>query len=97
MATNKLPMNRRLKTTLYVVISQALLIALAIAWLIHMGLIAANGSVSFIENNSLILWIEITTSALIAVFAVFILTTQIQRLGERRRTDRNRNKGKNQR
>jgi ABC-type nickel/cobalt efflux system permease component RcnA len=94
MATSKLPMNRRLKTTLYVVISQALLIALAIAWLIHMGLIAINGSVYFIENNPLILWIEITASVFITVFAVFIMTTQIRRLGERRRTDRNKDKNR---
>jgi membrane protein YdbS with pleckstrin-like domain len=93
MVENKLPMNRRLKTTMYIVISQALLIALAISWLIHMGIIAANGSVYFVENNPFILWAEISVSLLIAVFAIFIITTQIHRLGERRRTDRTEGEG----
>ena len=80
-------MRRRLKSTSYVLVSQALLIALAIAWLIHMVIIALNGSVYFVENNGIVLWLEITASVLITIFAIFILVTQIQRLGERRRTD----------
>ena len=80
-------MQRRLKSTLMVLISQALLVALAIAWVIQMGFIAANGSVNFVENNRFILWMEIIVSLLIAVFAILILVTQIQRLGERRRSD----------
>lgn len=89
---NKLPMSRRLKSTMFVLVSQALLIALAISWLIHMVIIAADGSAYFVENNPLILWGEITASVLITVFAIFILATQIQRLGERRSTDRNRDR-----
>lgn len=84
---NKLPMQRRLKTTMLVLISQALLLALAISWVVHMAFIAANGSVNFVENNNFILWSEIIGSALIAIFAILILATQIQRLGERRRSD----------
>jgi ABC-type nickel/cobalt efflux system permease component RcnA len=84
---NKLPMQRRLKTTMLVMISQALLLALAISWVVHMAFIAANGSVNFVENNDFILWSEIIGSALIAIFAILILATQIQRLGERRRSD----------
>lgn len=85
---NRLSMRRRLKSTSYVLISQALLIALAVAWLIHMIIIAVNGSVYFVENNGFILWVEISTSVIITIFAIHILITQIQRLGERRRTDR---------
>jgi ABC-type proline/glycine betaine transport system permease subunit len=70
-----------------VMISQALLLALAISWVVHMAFIAANGSVNFVENNDFILWSEIIGSALIAIFAILILATQIQRLGERRRSD----------
>jgi len=81
-------MRRRVKTTTYVIISQALLVALAIAWVIHMVIIAANGSVYFVENNPFILWAEITSSALIAIFAIFIFVNQLHKLGERRRTDR---------
>jgi len=81
-------MRRRVKTTTYVIISQALLVALAIAWVIHMVIIAANGSVYFVENNPFILWAEITSSALIAIFAIFIFVNQLHKLSERRRTDR---------
>jgi ABC-type nickel/cobalt efflux system permease component RcnA len=88
MVENKLPMQRRLKSTMLVLISQALLVALAISWVVHMAFVAANGSVNFVENNNFILWSEIIGSALIAIFAILILATQIQRLGERRESDR---------
>ena len=81
-------MRRRLKFTSVVLISQILLIALAIAWLIHMIVIAIYGAVYFIEREPLMLWIEITASALITLFAIFVLIHQIKRLGERRRNDR---------
>jgi ABC-type nickel/cobalt efflux system permease component RcnA len=85
---DRLPMRRRLKSSLLVMISQALLIALAISWLIHMVIIAVDGSAYFVENNHFILWAEIVGSVLITIFAIFILVIQIQRLGERRRIDR---------
>ena len=88
MVENKLPMQRRLKTTLLVLISQALLLALAISWLVHMAFVAANGSVNFVENNPLILWAEITISVFITLFAIYIVVMQIQRLGERRGPER---------
>lgn len=81
-------MRRRLKFTSVVLISQMLLIALAIAWLVHMIVIAAYGAVYFIQRDPLILWIEITASLIITLFAIFVLTLQIKRLGERRRNDR---------
>jgi quinol-cytochrome oxidoreductase complex cytochrome b subunit len=65
-----------------------LLIALAIAWLVHMIVIAVYGAVYFIEREPLVLWIEICASLLITLFAIFVLTMQIKRLGERRRNDR---------
>jgi hypothetical protein len=83
-----LSMRRRLKFTSIVLISQILLIALAIAWLVHMIVIAAYGAVYFIERDPLMLWIEICASALITIFAIFVLAVQIRRLGERRRNDR---------
>ena len=82
-------MRRRLRFSTLILITQMLLIALAITWLLHMITIAVYGSVYFVENNPLILWAEITASLLITVFAILILVLQIQRLGERRRTDRN--------
>jgi ABC-type nickel/cobalt efflux system permease component RcnA len=71
-----------------VLVSQILLIALAISWLIHMLTIAAEGSIYFVENNPVILWTEISVSVLITVFAIYILIIQIRRLGERRESDR---------
>ena len=73
---------------MWVLISQALLIALAVSWLIHMVIIAVDGSAYFVENNDFILWAEIVGSALILVFAVLIFVNQVQRLGERRGNDR---------
>lgn len=83
-----LSMRRRLKFTTVVLVSQMLLIALAIAWLVHMIVIAAYGAVYFIERDPFVLWIEISASILITLFAIFVLTIQIKRLGERRRNDR---------
>ena len=81
-------MRRRLRFSTLVMITQMLLIALAITWLLHMVIIAAQGSAYFVENNPLILWGEIVASAVITIFAIVILVMQIQRLGERRRDDR---------
>jgi hypothetical protein len=84
----KLPMQRRLRFGLVILISQILLIALAFSWLIHMVTIAVSGSAYFVENNSFILWSEITISVLITLFALIIVVMQIHRLGERRTKDR---------
>jgi uncharacterized BrkB/YihY/UPF0761 family membrane protein len=84
------PMRRRLRSALAVLSSQVLLIALAIAWLIQMILIALNGSVHFVEFNPVILWLEIAVSLLITIFGIYVLIVQIQRLGERRRNDKQR-------
>jgi hypothetical protein len=65
-----------------------LLVALAIAWLIHMFLIALNGSLYFTENNTYILWVEISAAALIIIFAITVLAIQLKRLSERRQGDR---------
>ena len=81
-------MRRRLKFTSIVLVSQMLLIALAVAWLIHMVAIAVYGAVFFTEGDPLILWLEICASLVITLFAIFVLTMQIKRLSERRRNDR---------
>jgi len=82
-------MRRRLKSTMFVLASQMLLIALAITWLFHMIIIAKEHSIYLIESSDTILYIEIAATILIIVYAVFILINQIKRLGERRRADRN--------
>ena len=88
-------MRRRLKFTLLVIVSQMLLVALAIAWLIHMLLIALNGSLYFIENNPYILWAEISAALLITTLAIAVLIIQLKRLGERRRGDDRRTDNRN--
>lgn len=88
MVDKKLPMQRRLRFSVLVLLSQMLLIALSISWLFHMITIAICGSAYFVENNHLILWSETIISIFITLFAIYILIVQIQRLGERRDTDR---------
>ena len=87
MVGNRLPMRRQLRSTLLLILSQTLLGALALSWLIHMGLIAANGSVNFVERNPFILWTEIVVMGLVLVFAGYLLWTHLQKLGERRSDD----------
>ena len=88
MRDNRPPMRRRLRSTSIVILSQILLIALAIAWLVHMIIIAVYGEVYFIERNLFVLWTEISATLLITIFAIYVLAKQIQKLGERRRDDR---------
>ena len=71
-----------------VLISQILLIALAVSWFVHMMLIEIHGSVYFVESSPLILWSEIVMTVAIVIFAGFVLIMQIRRLGERRQNER---------
>ena len=87
-AEQRYSMRRRLKFTSLVLVSQMLLIALALTWLLQMGMIAVNRSIYFIENNNTILYSEIFATLFIVVYAVCILVSQIRRLGERRGADR---------
>jgi hypothetical protein len=86
-------MRRRLRSTALVLISQMLLIALAVAYLLQMIIIAREGAAYFVEQNRLILYGEITGVALILIFAVYVLVTEIRRLSERRGAERDENKG----
>ena len=90
--TVRSPLARRLRFGLLVLTSQILLLALAIAWLIHMVLIAAYGSVYFMEENPLVLWGELAAVIIISIFATYVLVVQLQRLGERRTGDRRSNR-----
>ncbi len=79
---------RRLRFSIVVLISQLLLTALALAWAVHMTLIAANGAVYFVEGNQTVLWLEIGTTLAISLFGVVVFAMQLRRLGERRSGDR---------
>lgn len=85
---NRPSIRRRLEFAVVVLVSQLLLIALAVAWLVHMVIIAANGSIYFVEKNPLILWGEITAVATIILLALTCFILQLRRLGEKRRDDR---------
>ena len=80
-------MHRRLKFSLIVLISQILLMALGVSWLIHMILIEVHGAVYFVEKNPAILWIEIASTAIIVLFAGIVLILQIKRISEKRKND----------
>ena len=77
-------MRRRLQFATLSILNQILLIALAIAWIVHICIIAVYGTVMFEENNPLILWTEIITLAVILVFSIYIFVMQVQRFSERR-------------
>jgi len=79
---------RRVKFAVLVLAAQLLLIAMAIAWCIHMVLIAKNGQIYFVEENPAILYGEIAATVLITLFAITVFAIQCKRLGERRRSDR---------
>ena len=78
---------RRVTFTILVLISELLLIGAAIAWCLHMFLIAKHGQVYFVEENSAILYGEIVATAIIAIFACIVFALQWKRLGEKRRGD----------
>lgn len=89
---NKPPISpvRRLRFALIVLVSQLLLVALSIAWAVHMIIVAANGSVYFVERNPFVLWLEISLTVVISVFGIAVFAMQLRRLGERRDSDRRR-------
>jgi uncharacterized BrkB/YihY/UPF0761 family membrane protein len=78
---------RRVRFAIVVLVSQLLLIAMAVAWVIHGVLIAQNGQISFIETNPWILYGEIIATVLITLFAVSVFIVQYRRLKEKRRGD----------
>ena len=78
---------RRVTFAIVVLVSQLLLIAMTIAWTIHMALIAKTGEIYFIEENPIILYGEIAATVLITLFAIIVFVLQCKRLGERRRGD----------
>lgn len=78
---------RRVTFAILVLAAQLLLIALAIAWCVHLVLIVRYGEIFFIEANPVVLYGEIAATVLITVFAVTVFALQYKRLGERRRGD----------
>ena len=88
---------RRVRFALIILVSQILLIALAVVMLIQMILISLNGVVQFAENNKTILIIEIILTALITFFGIFVFLMQLRRLGENRSSDQRNNQNETKR
>jgi hypothetical protein len=88
-------MKRRLRFATLSLINQILLIALAIAWIVHIAIIARYGTVYFEENNPVILWAEIGTLVVITAFSIYMFVLQVRRFGERRRDSDRRDGGEN--
>jgi membrane protein implicated in regulation of membrane protease activity len=84
---------RRVAFAIVVLAAQLLLIALAIAWCVHMVLIAKYGQIFFVEENPMVLYGEIAATVVIILFGLVVFALQCKRLGERRRGDE-REKGK---
>jgi len=78
-------MRRRLRFATLSMLNQILLIALAIAWIVHIALIGKYGAVYFEEENPVVLWAEIITLIIILSFSIYIFVLQVRRFGERRR------------
>lgn len=78
-------MRRRLRFATLSMVNQILLIALAIAWIVHIAIIGKYGAVYFEENNPAVLWAEITTLVVITCFSIYIFILQVRRFNERRR------------
>ena len=79
--------NRRLKFTILVLVSQLLLIVLAIAWGIHLTAMALRGGVLSIETNPWILYGEIIATVFILMFAIVVVVFEFKRIMARRLGD----------
>lgn len=80
---------RRIRFSLAVIISQTLLIALAVAWGIYLVVISQNGgSIISTETNKVILYGEIIATGLIIVFSIVVIFMEVNRLFARRHDDR---------
>ena len=70
-----------------VLATQVLLVGVTLAWCVHMALILRHGAVYLVEPNLLVLYAELATTALVAIFATAVFLLQWKRMGERRRND----------
>ena len=79
---------RRLRFSLIILVSQLLLVALALAWGVNLILIAQHGGLYSIEANPLVLYGEIAATVLIIIFAFVVILFEISRMRSRRRSER---------
>jgi ABC-type nickel/cobalt efflux system permease component RcnA len=82
---------RRIRFSLIILVSQFLLIALAIGWGVNLILIAQHGGLYSVETNPLILYGEIVATVLIIIFALFVIYLEIVRMRTKRQRKSNSN------
>ena len=87
MKIGRVVFGRRLRFTMLVLVSQLLLIALAIAWGIQLILIALKGGVLSVETNPWILYGEIIATVFIIIFAIVVVVFEFRRMMARRQSD----------
>lgn len=87
MKTSPVISSRRLRFAMIVIVSQLLLIALAVAWGVHLILIVQNGGVLSIETNPWILYGEIFATVLIIMFAIVVVVFEFMRMVAKRQND----------
>jgi ABC-type nickel/cobalt efflux system permease component RcnA len=88
MARKSIVFKRRLRFSLIVLVSQMLLMALAIAWGVNLILIAQHGGLYSIETNPLVLYGEIAATVLIIIFACVVIYLEIVRMRSKRQGER---------
>jgi len=84
MARKSIVFKRRLRFSLIILVSQMLLMALAIAWGVNLILIAQHGGLYSIEANPLVLYGEIAATVLIIIFAIVVIYLEIIRMRSKR-------------
>jgi hypothetical protein len=67
-----------LKLYLSFLVSQILIIGLAIAWFVHAVIVMVNGAVYFVEPNQAILYLEISMTTAIAIYGIVLLVLQVK-------------------
>ena len=88
MDTQNAQINRRIRFSAVVIVSQILLIALSLAWGIYLITIAMNGGVLSVENNPWVLFGEIFATFLIIQFAMVVIFLELYRMRVRRHGER---------
>ena len=87
MSNKSVIFGRRLRFTLIILVSQLLLIALAIAWGVNLILIAQHGGLYSMEANPWVLYGEIAATVLIIIFAFVVIYFEVMRMRSKRRSD----------
>jgi hypothetical protein len=70
-----------LRLSISVLVSQILVIGLSVAWFVHAIIVKTNRTVYFVEPNQAILYLEIFSTMLIALYGIVFLFLQLKACG----------------